>query len=137
MIVFAPDANAKNPPLTAATFAALFELAVIGLLLLNNNVVPVGTVTVGAASPPGFVKVKLFNRFHAFESVANVGLPANVNVPRPLIVTLLVDAICCELMFIVTVVPVPVIPPLMVKSPGITGLVATHPLPIPTKFNVP
>jgi hypothetical protein len=25
----------------------------------------------------------------------------------------------------------------MVKSPGITRLVATHPLPIPTKFNVP
>jgi hypothetical protein len=93
VIVFAPAANPKNPPVTVATFAALFELAVIGLLLLNNNVVPAGTVTVGAASPPGFVNVKLLNRFHAFESTDAATFPANVNVARPLIVTLLVAAI--------------------------------------------
>jgi hypothetical protein len=137
VIVFAPDPKAKNPPVTTATFAALFELAVIGLELLNNRVDSVGTVTEGAASPPGFVNVKLLNRFHAFESAAPVGFPANVKVPRPLIVTLLVDAICCAFVFIITKAPVPAVPPLMIKSPGITGLSATNPAPPPTKFKVP
>jgi hypothetical protein len=137
VIVFAPDANPRNPPDTVATVAALFELAVIGLLLLKSNVEPVGTVSVGVDTPPGLVKVRLLNRFHAFESVACVGLPARVKVPLPLIVTLLVEAICCAFVFIVTVVPVPVTPPLIVRSPGITGLVATNPLPAPTRFNVP
>jgi hypothetical protein len=93
VIVFAPDAIPRNPPVTVATFAALFELAVIGLLLVKSNVDPAGTETVGEPSPPGFVNVKLLNRFHAFESVAPVTFPANVNVPRPLMVTLLVAAI--------------------------------------------
>ena len=89
MIVFAPDANPRNPPDTVATVAALFELAVIGLLLLKSNVEPVGTVSVGVDTPPGLVKVRLLNRFHAFESVAKWATRRNIGILHAELVGLL------------------------------------------------
>ena len=125
-----------------ATVAAFIEVAVIAELLVRSSVLPATLTTVGAwVSPPMLLKVMLASVLSKVVLLTALP-PARVSTPLPLIVTLLVAAIWPALSSIVTAEPVPCVPPLMIRSPGMTTLVALPTcvrLPVPrlARFSVP